>query len=222
MRHVKNMKSYGVIGLGRFGSALAQTLAEAGEEVIVVDNTEAKVRALRQFTEHAYVTEDLNKETLEEIGIQNCDTVIVCIGEKIDTSILTTLTVVGLGVPQVIAKAISRDQGEVLEKIGAEVVYPEHDMALKVAKRLLSHNFLDFITLDNDIEITQVRVNDFLVGKSVLEANVRRHFGLNIIAIEHHHRTDIEILPDYRFCEDDIVVVIGKKENIKRFEETCS
>ena len=137
MRHVKNMKSYGVIGLGRFGSALAQTLAEAGEEVIVVDNTEAKVRALRQFTEHAYVTEDLNKETLEEIGIQNCDTVIVCIGEKIDTSILTTLTVVGLGVPQVIAKAISRDQGEVLEKIGAEVVYPEHDMALKVAKRLL-------------------------------------------------------------------------------------
>lgn len=95
-------------------------------------------------------------------------------------------------------------------------------MALKVAKRLLSHNFLDFITLDNDIEITQVRVNDFLVGKSVLEANVRRHFGLNIIAIEHHHRTDIEISPDYRFCEDDIVVVIGKKENIKRFEETCS
>ena len=103
MRHVKNMKSYGVIGLGRFGSALAQTLAEAGEEVIVVDNTEAKVRALRQFTEHAYVTEDLNKETLEEIGIQNCDTVIVCIGEKIDTSILTTLTVVGLGVPQVLS-----------------------------------------------------------------------------------------------------------------------
>ena len=89
------------------------------------------------------MAEDLSKETLEDMGIQNCDTVIICIGEKIDTSILTTLNVVSLGIPQVIAKAISRDQGAVLEKIGAEVVYPERDMALRLGKRLVSNNFLN-------------------------------------------------------------------------------
>lgn len=98
MKH-NTSTSFGVIGLGRFGSALAQSLAQSGKEVIVVDCKEEKVRELRQYTEYAYVAETLTKETLEEIGIQNCDTVIVCIGEKIDTSILTTLNVVSLGVP---------------------------------------------------------------------------------------------------------------------------
>ena len=101
-------ESYGIIGLGRFGTALAQKLAEAGREVIVVDRCEYKVKELRRYTDFAYVADELTKEVLEEIGIQNCDTVVVCIGEKIDTSILVTLNVVNLGVKRVIAKAISR------------------------------------------------------------------------------------------------------------------
>ena len=210
--------SFGVIGLGRFGTALAQSLAESGKEVIVIDCNEDKVRELRNFTEHAFVTENLTKETLEEIGIQNCDTVIICIGEKIDTSILTTLNVVSLGIPQVIAKAISRDQGAVLEKIGAEVVYPERDMALRLGKRLVSNNFLDYISLDNDVEIQQLPVSSKMVGITVQEFNIRQRYGLNIIAIEREHTTDIEVSPQYRFAEDDIIVVIGRVENIKRFE----
>jgi trk system potassium uptake protein TrkA len=152
------------------------------------------------------------------MGIQNCDTVIICIGEKIDTSILTTLNVVSLGIPQVIAKAISRDQGAVLEKIGAEVVYPERDMALRLGKRLVSNNFLDYISLDNDVEIQQLPVSSKMVGITVQEFNIRQRYGLNIIAIEREHTTDIEVSPQYRFAEDDIIVVIGRVENIKRFE----
>ena len=185
--------SFGVIGLGRFGTALAQSLAESGKEVIVIDCNEDKVRELRNFTEHAFVTENLTKETLEEIGIQNCDTVIICIGEKIDTSILTTLNVVSLNVPHVIAKAISRDQGAVLEKIGAEVVYPERDMALRLGKRLVSHNFLDYISLDNEVEIQQIPVTKAMIGRSVQEMNIRQQYGLNIIAIERERVTDIEV-----------------------------
>lgn len=214
--------SYGVIGLGRFGTALAQSLAQSGKEVIVADSCESKVRELRPFTEHAYVVEDLNKETLMEIGIQNCDTVIVCIGEKIDTSILTTLNVVSLGVPHVVAKAISRDQGVVLEKIGAEVVYPERDMALRLGKRLVCNNCLDYITLDNDVEIRQIRVTEKLIGSSVLESNIRQDYGLNIIAIEQNCRTDIEVAPQYHFCAGDIIVTIGKKENLDRFEASIA
>ena len=136
-------ESYGIIGLGRFGTALAQKLADAGREVIVVDRCEYKVKELRRYTDFAYVADELTKEVLEEIGIQNCDTVVVCIGEKIDTSILVTLNVVNLGVKRVIAKAISRDQGEVLEKIGAEVVYPERDMALRLAKKMMVSSVMD-------------------------------------------------------------------------------
>ena len=210
--------TFGVIGLGRFGTALAQSLAESGEEVIIIDCNEDKVRELRHLTEYAFVTDNLTKETLEECGIQNCDTVIIGIGEKIDTSILTTLNVVALNVPHVIAKAISKDQGTVLEKIGAEVIYPERDMALRLAKRLVSHKFLDYISLDNGVEIQQVSVMDSWIGCSVEETNIRQRYGLNIIAIEREHGTDIEISPTYRFNQGDIIVVIGKADNIKRLE----
>ena len=217
---MKKTKSnlFGVIGLGRFGTALAISLAEAGKDVIVVDRSEEKVRELRQYTEYAFVTDNLTKEALTEVGIQNCDTVIICIGERIDTSILTTLNVVSLGVPHVYAKAISQEQGAVLEKIGANVVYPEHDMAVRLGKRLVSNNFLDFIFLDNQVEIQQVPIGARMTGVSVQDFNIRRKYNLNIIAIEHDRTTDIEVSPDYRFRDGDIVVVIGKVENVKRFE----
>ena len=220
MEIMKKSKSnlFGVIGLGRFGTALAISLAESGKDVIVVDSNEDKVRELRQYTEYAFVTESLSKEALTEIGIQNCDTAIICIGERIDTSILTTLNVISLGVPHVIAKAISQDQGAVLAKLGAEVVYPERDMALRLGKRLVSNNFLDFIFLDDQVEIQQVPVGDRMVDVSVQDFNIRRKYNLNIIAIEHGNSTDIEVSPDYHFSKEDIVVVIGKVDNVKRFE----
>ena len=164
------------------------------------------------------MTENLSKEALTEVGIQNCDTAIICIGERIDTSILTTLNVISLGVPHVIAKAISQDQGAVLAKLGAEVVYPERDMALRLGKRLVSNNFLDFIFLDDQVEIQQVPVGDRMVDVSVQDFNIRRKYNLNIIAIEHGNSTDIEVSPDYHFSKGDIVVVIGKVDNVKRFE----
>ena len=110
--------SYGVIGLGRFGTALAMTLAKADKEVIVIDRDESKIKEIRQYTEYAFVSDNLSIETLREIGIQNCDVVIVCIGEKVDVSILTTMSVLELGVPRVIAKAISQEQGAVLRRSG--------------------------------------------------------------------------------------------------------
>ena len=215
--------AFGVIGLGRFGTALAISLAEAGKEVIVVDCNEDKVRELRHYTEYAFVTDNLSKETLQEVGIQNCDTVIVCIGEKIDACILTTLNVVSLGVPHVIAKAISSDQGTVLEKIGAEVVYPERDMALRLGKRLVAGNhFLDFIALNNEVEIQQIQATDRIADYTVEQMDIRRKYGLNIIAIESGGTTEIEIYPQYQIRKEDILVVIGKTKNIAKFEKAIA
>ena len=193
--------SYGIIGLGRFGSALASTLAEAGKEIMVLDCNEEKVRQIRNFTEHAYVVKDLQKETLRETGIQNCDVVVVCIGDKVDVSILTTLNVINLGVPQVVAKANSPEQGEILEKIGAQVVYPEKDMALRLAKRLISKRVFNLFELDHNIDISEFKLTSRLAGQTVLEAQLRNRYGVNIIAISRGGWLTTDITPDYTLAE---------------------
>jgi trk system potassium uptake protein TrkA len=209
---------FGIIGLGRFGFSLASTLAEAKREVLVLDSSENKIRSIRHLTDNAMVVSDLSKEALMQAGIQNCETVVICIGEKVDVSILTTLNVISMGVPRVIAKAISLEQGKILEKIGAEVIYPEHDMAIRLANRLMSSRVMDYITLNDDVTITELRLTSKVSGQTVLQASIRKKFKLNIIALEQEKKTITEITPDLVLHEDDIAVVVGKKEHIKKFE----
>ena len=216
----KSKLTYGVIGLGRFGMALAVTLAESDNDVIVMDREESSIREMRNYTDYAFVTNDLSMEALREAGIHNCDVVIVCIGEKVDVSVLTTMSVIEMGVPRVIAKALSPEQGAVLKKLGAEVVYPERDLALRLGRRLLSGNFLDYIPLDHSVQITQIRIPERMVGKTVEQIQLRRKYGLNIIAIESGSETTIEVQPDYQLKDGDIIVVIGKADNINTFEES--
>ena len=221
MNH-KSTIEFGIIGLGRFGYALAETLLKAGKDVLVIDRDENIIKKIRSLTENAFIVDQLNKESLEETGIQNCHTVVVCIGEKIEVSILTTLNVINMGVPKVIAKAISYEQGCVLEKIGAEVVYPERDMGIRLGNKLLYSNLLDFIQLRDDIRISELKVTDKVSGQTISELNIRRKFNLNIIAIERDSITVVEITPDCILNENDFVVVIGNKANIEKFEKFLS
>lgn len=214
----KAIIEFGIIGLGRFGFSLAKTLADAGKEVLVIDNNESKIKQIRNITENAFVVGPLDKESLEDAGIQNCGTVIVCIGEKVDVSILTTLNVISMGVPRVIAKAFSYEQGLILEKIGAEVIYPENDMAIRLANRLISSSTVESIELKGGINISEMKLSNKISGETVLESNLRQRFKLNIIAIEHEGDTITDITPDYVLREDDKVVVVGKKEDLKKFE----
>ena len=216
----KQVSSFGVIGLGRFGAALVKTLASPEREVIAVDRDEARVRAIRKYTDLAFVVDDLNHDTLEATGIQNCETVAICIAEKMDVSILTTMTVVKMGVPNVISKAASDEQGEVLKRLGATVVYPESDMAVRIGKRLISNNLLDYISLDNGVEVRRIQAVGKLLGASIQEVDVRRRYGVNIIAIERNHQTDVDFSAQYRFQKGDVVAVIGKVDKIDRFENS--
>jgi trk system potassium uptake protein TrkA len=210
---------FGVIGLGRFGYALAFTLTEAGKEVLVLDSNESKIRKIRNYTENAFVVEELTRENLEDAGIQNCGTVIVCIGEKLDVSILTTMTVLGMGVKRVIAKALSVEQGSILEKIGAEVIYPEHDMAIRLANRLISSRVMDYIALNDNISILELKLTSKMAGQSVLQMDLRKNFNVNIIAIQQGDTATAEINPECILNENDVIVVVGKKENISKFEK---
>lgn len=218
MKRKGSSASFGVIGLGRFGSALVECLAKSEKEVIAIDKDEAKVKEARRFTDFAMVVEALDQESLEEVGMQNCDTVVICIGEQMDVSILTTMTVLKLNVPHVIAKANSLIHGEVLKQLGARVVYPERDMAIRLGKGLIYNNFLDFVTLEGNVEVRRIQVTDRLTGVTVREADTRRKYNLNIIAIEHNHRTDVDFPSDYRFQDGDVICVIGQTGNIEKFE----
>lgn len=218
MRRKQSETSFGVIGLGRFGTALVKTLAEAGQEVIAVDKDEQKVKAVRKYTDYAFVVGMLNEESLQETGVQNCDTVIICIAEKVDVSVLATITVLNMKVPNVIAKASSVTHGEVLKRLGAKVVYPERDMAIRLGKGLLYNNFLDSVTLQGNVEVRRIEVTGDLIGTSVVESNIRRKYGINIIAIERGHHTRVDFPVDYRFQAGDVVCVVGNTSSIERFE----
>lgn len=206
--------TYGIVGLGRFGSALALELIRSGAEILVVDHDEEKIREMREYTENAFVAHSYDKKALAETGIQNCDVAIVCIGEHLDTSILTTLNLVGMKIPLVIAKANSPEHGEILEKLGADVVYPEKDMAIRLANRLEASSVIDFIQLSERINISKLHIPKCIVGKSVLEVNLRHNFGLNIIAVENKGSVIEYTKPDYIFRNEDILILCGSKEGI--------
>lgn len=210
----KDSRTYGIIGLGRFGYALASELAEAGAELLVIDRDEEKVRELRDVTENAYVVKNLDKKSLLETGIKNCDVAVVCIGEQMGTSILTTLHLVSIGVPTVIAKANSVEHGEILERLGAEVVYPERDMAVRLALRLESSRILDFVQLSKKINITKVAVPDSMVGQSIKSLNLRSKLGVNIIAIENKESVMEDVRPEYELRQNDILYISGSEEGM--------
>ena len=210
---------YGAIGLGRFGTALVKTLTEAGKEVIAIDKDEEKVREVRAYTDYAFVVDNLSETALKETGMQNCGTVTVCIGEQIDMSILTTMLVIKLGVPNVIAKATNEVHGEVLKRMGATVVYPEADMAVRIGRRLIFGNLLDYVALADGVEVRRITVGGHAVGRSIQELDVRKVFGINIVAVERDGRTDVEFPASYRFSQGDTVAVIGKIDKIDRFEK---
>ncbi len=201
---------------------LATKLAQSGADVIGVDMDEERVRAFREYSEYAFVAKKLTKEVLEDIGIQDCDVAVICIGSRVETSILVTLNILNLGVPNVISKASSAEQGEVLRRLGADVVYPERDMALRTAKKILRENLVDYLSIGKDIEIIEIEISNKMVNKTILELDLRKRYKLNVIAIRHDEETDIEVRPDCILHEGDTIAVIGREENVTRFVDDYS
>lgn len=210
---------YGIIGLGRFGTALASELAVSGADMIIIDKDEERVDFAKELTENAYIVKNLEKKTLTEVGMQNCDVVALCIGEQIDVSILTTLNLISMGIPKVIAKASSAEHGDILERLGAEVVYPERDMALRLAHRLETSQSLDFIQLSEKLNISKFVLPEQAIGKTVIEVNFRGKLGLNIIAIENNNEINESVRPDYVFQNGDILYLSGSKTGFARLSD---
>lgn len=213
-----NKSGFGIIGLGRFGMALTRTLAESGAEVMVIDGDESKLRQVRNYVQDAFRLGKLTKDALEETGIGECETVIVCIGEKVDVNLLTTLNVLNLGVPRVIAKADSIEHGVILERIGAEVVRPEMETATRLAAVLLGSKALDIMRLNGDYVVSEIKVCKRLWGKTVQELHLEK-FDLKMVALEQEpERTLTDFRSDSVLGEDDAILVLGRFADVDRFE----
>ncbi|NMO95653.1 potassium channel family protein [Paenibacillus lemnae] len=212
-------KQFAVIGLGRFGSSLALELMDLGYEVLGIDRDEEVVEDMSDLLTHTVVADATDEEVLKSLGIRNFDCGIVAIGDDIQTSILTAIQLKELGVATVVAKAISVLHGRALEKLGVDrVIFPERDMGIRVAHQLVTPNLLDYMELSKDYLLVEMTVTDCMNGKTLSELNTRTRYGVSIVAL--NQRKGIIVAPTAMdvVSAGDIMVVIGSKENIDRFE----
>lgn len=214
----RKKSGFAVIGLGRFGMSLAKALSELGTDVMVIDSDEDKLRQVRSYVQDAFHMQNITKDALEDTGIGECHTAIVCIAEKVDVSLMTALHLLTLGVSRVIAKADSIEHGMILEKIGAEVVHPERETATRLAAVLLGSKALDIMRLNGDIVVSEIKVGKAVCGRSVKELDMEK-YGLKLIAVEKEPDITLsEVSPEHILEEDDAIVVIGRFNDADRFE----
>ena len=204
------MNSFVVIGLGRFGSALARQLCQLGAEVLAMDVSADLVQQISQDVTHAVVGDARDKEVLRVLGVREMDCAVIAIGEDLAASVLTVMNLKELGVPYVVCKAHDETHRRVLEKLGVDrVVIPEQEHAQRLGRSLFSHNVLDYIELSPDYGILEVPAPKTWVGKTLKELNVRAKLGVNIIAVVSGKKTNVSPSADYRICSGDVMVVLG-------------
>ena len=204
------MKSYAVIGLGRFGKEVARQLHSLGCEVLAMDTKSELVQEIANDVTHAVVSDAQDKEVLKALGIREFDCAIVAIGDNLAASVLATMNMKELGVPLVVCKAHDDTHRRVLEKLGADrVVIPEQENGQRLARTLHSHNVLDYIELSEDYGILEAPAPESWQGKTLVELNVRAKLGVNIIAIRREGRVMVSPAADFKMNSGDILVVLG-------------
>lgn len=217
------INQFAVIGLGRFGSNLAKELVRQGFEVLGVDKDENIVHELNEELTHTVIADSTDEDMLRALGIRNFDCVIVAIGDDIQASIMTAILLKDLGVRMVVAKALSDLHGKVLDRIGVDrVIYPERDMAVRVAHQLVSPNLLDFIELSKDYTIAEISVPQQIAGLSLKELNPRGKYGCSVVAINKKAGVIIAPTADDIVEEKDVMVIIGTNGQIESFEREVS
>jgi trk system potassium uptake protein TrkA len=212
-------KKFCVIGLGHFGSHIVSALYEEGHEVTAIDNDKDKVQAIKDLCDYAILGDGGNKEFLASQGVQEVDAVVVSTGEHSHLSTLMTLYLKELEVPRIVVKAISEDHGRILDRVGAtDIIYPEKDTAIRVARNLSSPNVLEFIPLAEEYSLSETAPPQHFLGKTLIELDLRKQFQLTIIAIK-DVLTDHFIPappPTYTIKDSDLLIILGKTEDIDK------
>ena len=212
------MQSFMVIGIGRFGNALARELYKDGHEVLVIDQNEEYIQKIADEVTHAVVGDATDQQVLDAVGARNFDCAIVAIASDIQDSILVTLMLKEMGVGYVIAKARNSMHTKVLEKIGADkVVFPEHEMGQRLAQVIAMKNVIDYLELSDDYSIMEIVAPKSWYGKTLREIDVRAKFGITVIAVRDEKNGDLTVSlhAEFKIEEGNILIVLGANEDIE-------
>ncbi|HWP35640.1 MAG TPA: TrkA family potassium uptake protein [Thermodesulfobacteriota bacterium] len=214
------MAFFGVIGLGRFGSNVARALYERGEEVLALDRDPERVEEVRPFVSQAVVADCRDREALAAAALGDADAAVVSVGQEMEASILATLYLKELGVRKIVAKALTADHAKVLRRLGAtEVVFPERDMAYRLAERLSLPNVFEHFAVAEGFSAAELLAPAPLAGRTLREAELRRRYGVTVVALR-KQGGGVIVAPDgsERIEPGDVLVVIGPDEQIRAFE----
>lgn len=217
------VKHFVVVGLGTFGSALARRLAKNGNRVTGIDSEKNSVEALKDRLYEGMIADATDREVLEQVNLKECDAVIISLGEDITRSLLATLHAKELGARCILVKGVTPEHGKLLRAIGVErVVFPETEIAESMADRMTWTNVIDFLPIDPEYSFMEVAAPDAFVGKSLKDLNLRKNYGVWVVGVKDALDGKLEMLPeaDYALHSDQLLLVVGKKESLKRLRDT--
>ena len=204
-----------IIGLGQFGSTVAKSLIELDQEVLGVDIDADIVQRATTFLTHAVVADATDELVLQSLGLGQYDIVIVAIGDNTQENLMTSMMLKELNVPYVVSKAESELQGKMLKKIGVDMVlYPERDMAMRLAQSLTRDYVLDYLQLSNDIGLVEIETPEFLVGKTLIESGLRERYQLSVVAVKTGNDIEVPPKPNRPLTEADRLILIGRIHDI--------
>jgi len=214
------MKSFAVLGLGQFGTSIAKTIAKGDFELIAIDKNPANVQKISRFVPHAAIADCTDEAVLNDLGIKNCDAVVVAVGNEFETSILTTVTLKEMGVKKVLVKATNARHASILYKVGADsVILPEVEMGVRVANSITETDIIDRINLSSDHSIVELPASRKLIGKTIAQLDLRKRFGITVLAIKRNDEIIVSPLPIETFQQHDICVLLGNDASIEDFKD---
>ena len=216
---MKAKKTYAIFGLGRYGTAVARELVENGLEVIAVDIEQRIVNDAAAYLPVCKCADVTDPEVISRLGIGNIDTVIVCMASNLEASVMAVTLCKEVGVKNVIAKCANEMHQKILLRVGADqVVFPENESGIRLAKNLLSSGFIDMISLSRDVSMVEIDVKEEWCGKNLIELNLRKKYGFNIVAIKKGEEVNVNINPEQVLDAETTLIVIANTAKLGKLK----
>ena len=216
---MRKKKTYAVFGLGRYGKAVATELVEGGREVLAVDSDQKIVNDLAAVLPICKCADVTDPEVISRLGVADIDVVVVCMSSNLEASVMAVTLCKEAGVKTVIAKSASEMHQKILLRVGAdEVVLPEHESGVRLAKNLLSSGFIDTISLSKDTSIVEIEIKPEWVGKNLIELNLRKKHGFNVIALRDGKKLTVDLDPEEPLAEHQILIVLANTAKLAKFK----
>lgn len=216
---MRKKKTYAVFGLGRYGKAVATELVEGGREVLAVDSDQKIVNDLAAVLPICKCADVTDPEVISRLGVADIDVVIICMSSDLEASVMAVTLCKEAGVKTVIAKSASEMHQKILLRVGAdEVVLPEHESGVRLAKNLLSSGFIDTISLSKDTSIVEIEIKPEWVGKNLIELNLRKKHGFNVIALRDGKKLTVDLDPEEPLAEHQILIVLANTAKLAKFK----